>query len=463
MVKIKTNDLLKREKYIYIIHMLNAFFDIGLELKHLRYELIGEDSLNPDIAKSVNNYLEKRRYRYIHKIKRGYFNRYKNPVGSLEKAINILKNFNHQVIVKENGKYKLNSDSFYKKLIAGEDIKNIEENIEADNLKIIDDFCINLYGFPHSEINDIFPDHYEYFNKNLLDGCKKIFDGMKILQDTIMYVASLVKVNIWKKMLKILKNKEISLIDRQVLMIFNIWFMLSPFITSKFFVKCFNIGKSLKDLDEEWSNSYTLSKNGMINHTVKRLTITNPGNILITGIKKMNPQKKEGEIYLILKNHELDEDVSYIIISFIMLRYLPESLGKLCVVSYPPAFSFLDSIELFSEMMEVALSDDMIVLENDEHYQKEKLESKVRNLKNREEWGEFAKELFFSDNNFKEPIKSHRKKKLLSRFKYAENEEKILKNIIKNDPEATTELLSLVDYYVNYNEDEIIKILAPKE
>lgn len=239
--------------------------------------------------------------------------------------------------------------------------------------------------------------------------------------------------------------------------------MPSPFITSKFFVKCFNIGKSLKDLDEEWSNSYTLSKNGMINHTVKRLTITNPGNILITGIKKMNPQKKEGEIYLILKNHELDEDVSYIIISFIMLRYLPESLGKLCVVSYPPAFSFLDSIELFSEMMEVALSDDMIVLENDEHYQKEKLESKVRNLKNREEWGEFAKELFFSDNNFKEPIKSHRKKKLLSRFKYAENEEKILKNIIKNDPEATTELLSLVDYYVNYNEDEIIKILAPKE
>lgn len=291
----------KIEPYRSIINLLSEYKE-GLELKQIQYAIMKEPHLNKYASGRIERfYRDKLHYLYsndyVKKYKSKEINRTnKSDLSYTEKGKRVRKNLSNfliklmrppnNILYRGNGKYKLNKIGFNK--VSIESDKKYIENQGKISVKNIDGGKINLYGYQPLKSNKFNPDSKENQVK-YKNALVKISEGINELQalmdnSTGYFLAD-------SRYLKVIKDRDIPLIERRLFSIFVYYLYLAYS-----FPPDYSINKWIKLNDSE------------------NIIIT-PDNKLIEILKKTYYKGKEvKDIREIITNYQLGELISLHII-----------------------------------------------------------------------------------------------------------------------------------------------------
>jgi len=455
MPKNSTDNILKKEKYLSIVNLLQTY-ETGLEFKHFRFILIGPEDLSQNIINKIKKDLDNN-YVHIDKVSIGYFKKYKNPVSSLEKALGTLKKY--KIITHQGNKYYLFDDRYFDKVISEMDKKNINKTVKNMHKEIgvisKRGTGMHIYGFI-DYLNKLHEntDFKESLDNLLEKGYKKINEGTKLINKINLSIYSLIKIKTWREVIKYLEDKNISLRDREILLSFFITTLHSPTIANYYLKTWFKTDKDDNWFEKkEFSKRCEVTSTGEIEHPPRQLYIKKPpSKTLKQSINRLDPIKKDGEIDTLLrKKEEIDNNISYIIVSLALLNNLQKEIGNLFIISYPPTYEFFE-IPLENDIYlnlrisnELGLDDSFVL--NDP------------NLKKYSGLDELSDELLKSFGPMGEDIKLYYKQRLIKGGKKSQWEKTFIE-ILKKESENFKPFSLILEAKTT---EDIVKILKPRQ
>ena len=455
MPKTSIDNILKKEKYLSIVNLLQTY-KTGLEFKHFRFILIGPEKLSQNNINKIEKDLDNN-YVHIDKVSIGYFKKYKNSVSSLEKALGTLKKY--KIITHQGKKYYLFDDKYFDKVISEIDKKNINKTVNNINKEIgvISERGTGMHIYGYLNYQNKYhenTDFKEYLDNLLEKGYKKINEGTKIINKINLSIYSLIKIKIWKEVIKYLEDKNISIRDREILLTFFITTLHHPTIANYYLKTWFKTDKGGNWFEKsEFSKRCKVTSTGEIEHPPRQLYIKKPpSKTLKQSINRLNPIKKDGEIDTLLReNVDINNKISYIIVSLALLNNLQKEIGNLFIISYPPTYEFFE-IPLENDIyLNLRISNELGL--NDSY------DVNDPNLKKYSGLDKLSDELLNSFGPMGEDIKQYYKQRLIKGGKKSQWE-KTFREILKKESKNFNPFSLILKAKTT---EDIVRILKPRE